>query len=63
MPLIERHGGRYLTKAGTHEMLGTFTATLVPEASTWVMMLLGFAGLGFAGYHRAKSGQKTSSAA
>ena len=21
MPLIERHGGRYLTKAGTHEML------------------------------------------
>ena len=21
MPLIEKHGGRYLTKAGTHEML------------------------------------------
>ena len=42
---------------------GTFTASLVLEASTWVMMLLGFAGLGFAGYHRAKSGQKTSSAA
>jgi hypothetical protein len=42
---------------------GTFTATLVPEASTWVMMLLGFAGLGFAGYHRAKSGHKTPSAA
>jgi uncharacterized protein (DUF1330 family) len=21
MPFIERHGGRYLTKAGTHEML------------------------------------------
>ena len=42
---------------------GTFTATLVPEASTWVMMLLGFAGLGFAGYHRAKSGQRTPSAA
>jgi hypothetical protein len=24
----------------------------VPEPSTWAMMLLGFAGLGFAGYHR-----------
>jgi outer membrane lipase/esterase len=26
----------------------------VPEASTWVMMLLGFAGIGFAGYSRSK---------
>lgn len=26
------------------------TATSVPEASTWAMLLLGFAGLGFAGY-------------
>jgi hypothetical protein len=26
----------------------------VPEASTWAMMLLGFAGLGFAGYRTAK---------
>jgi PEP-CTERM motif len=26
----------------------------VPEASTWAMMLLGFAGLGFAGYRRAR---------
>ncbi len=24
----------------------------VPEASTWAMMLIGFAGLGFAGYRR-----------
>jgi hypothetical protein len=30
----------------------------VPEASTWAMMLLGFAGLGFAGY-RAKAGHAT----
>jgi PEP-CTERM motif-containing protein len=29
----------------------------VPEPSTWAMMLLGFAGLGFAGYRKAKSGQ------
>jgi hypothetical protein len=26
----------------------------VPEPSTWAMMLLGFAGLGFAGYRRAE---------
>jgi PEP-CTERM motif len=29
-------------------------ATSAPEPSTWAMMLLGFAGLGFAGYRRAK---------
>jgi hypothetical protein len=29
----------------------------IPEPSTWVMMLLGFAGLGFAGYRKAKSGR------
>ena len=28
----------------------------VPEPSTWGMMLLGFAGLGFAGYRRARVG-------
>jgi probable HAF family extracellular repeat protein len=27
-----------------------------PEPSTWAMMLIGFAGLGFAGYRRAKAG-------
>ena len=26
----------------------------VPEPSTWAMMLVGFAGLGFAGYRRAR---------
>ena len=35
---------------------GSFTFTgSVPEPSTWAMMLAGFAGLGFAGYRRAKS--------
>jgi hypothetical protein len=28
--------------------------TAVPEISTWAMMLLGFAGLGFAGYRKAR---------
>jgi hypothetical protein len=31
-------------------------ATTVPEPSTWAMMLLGFAGLGYAGYRRARAG-------
>ena len=26
----------------------------IPEASTWAMMLLGFSGLGYAGFRRAK---------
>jgi hypothetical protein len=30
--------------------------TTVPEPSTWAMMLLGFAGLGYAGYRRARRG-------
>jgi hypothetical protein len=29
----------------------------VPESSTWAMMLLGFAGLGFAGYRQARKGR------
>jgi len=38
-------------------------APAVPEPSTWAMMLLGFAGLGFAGYRRAKRGETTLAAA
>jgi hypothetical protein len=33
---------------------GVGPATAVPEAATWVMMLVGFAGLGYAGYRRAR---------
>jgi hypothetical protein len=33
--------------------------TDVPEPSTWVMMLLGFVGLGFAGYRRTRRGAVT----
>jgi len=30
--------------------LTSFTVNVVPEPSTWAMLLLGFAGLGFLGY-------------
>jgi hypothetical protein len=33
-------------------LLVSVTTSAVPEVSTWAMMLLGFAGLGFAGYSR-----------
>ncbi len=32
-----------------------FTTQTVPEPSTWAMMLIGSAGLGFAGYRSAKA--------
>jgi len=32
-----------------------FTTQTVPEPSTWAMMIVGFAGLGFAGYRSAKA--------
>ncbi len=35
----------------------TFSGVLVPEPSTWALMLLGFAGLGFAGYQKDKHGR------
>ena len=34
----------------------SFVETTIPEPSTWVMMLLGFAGLGFAGYRSSRKG-------
>jgi hypothetical protein len=34
----------------------------VPEPSTWAMMLLGFAGLGFVGYRKAKNARTVPSA-
>jgi PEP-CTERM motif len=43
---------------GVRDVGQTFTFTLVPgavpEPSTWAMMLLGFAGLGYAGYRKAQ---------
>jgi PEP-CTERM motif len=36
---------------------------VVPEPSTWAMMMLGFAGLGFAGYRKTKRGERVLSVA
>jgi hypothetical protein len=35
--------------------VGTFAMSPVPEPSTWAMMTLGFAGLGFVAYRKAKA--------
>ena len=48
--------GLHPTAAG-HMLISEFAfnqVTSVPEPSTWAMMLIGFAGLGFAGYRRAR---------
>lgn len=37
-----------------------FSQSAVPELSTWAMMLVGFAAIGFAGYRRAKTGAEIS---
>ncbi len=34
--------------------IATLTVSVVPEPSTWAMMLIGFAGLGFAGYRTSR---------
>jgi|SRR5271156_7003702 len=50
--------GTYTEVFGPFPVHGTVSYTLtaaVPEVSTWAMMLLGFAGLGFAGYSRGRA--------
>ena len=43
----------------TYIGLDDVSITGVPEPSTWEMMLLGFAGLGYVGYRRARAGRAT----
>ncbi|HEY1864508.1 MAG TPA: PEP-CTERM sorting domain-containing protein [Roseiarcus sp.] len=43
--------------ANSGAIFETGRMTSTPEASTWAMMLLGFAGLGVAGYRKAQSGR------
>jgi hypothetical protein len=39
----------------TYNGVDAVSVSAVPEPSTWAMLLLGFAGLGFAGYRRTKN--------
>jgi PEP-CTERM motif len=54
-----------LTPCGACQIVETlpplppYVPGLVPEPSTWAMMLLGFASLSFAGYRRARAGRAT----
>jgi hypothetical protein len=41
--------------SGTQFVMDNLSISIVPEPSTWAMMLLGFAALGFAGYRRARA--------
>ena len=46
--------------APTFNATFSISGTVVPEPSTWALMLLGFAGLGFAGYRHAKKASAAS---
>jgi hypothetical protein len=50
------------TTACTGDVGSSLVATGVPEPSTWAMMLLGFLGLGFAGYRRVNKSRAALSA-
>ncbi|MGC2785388.1 MAG: PEP-CTERM sorting domain-containing protein [Roseiarcus sp.] len=54
-----------LTFVGNGSFTGTMTpiTASIPEPSTWCLMLLGFAGLGFAGYRKVKTWKTAFSAA
>ena len=40
------------SRPGRRSIRGVAFAPAAPEPSTWAMMLIGFAGLGFAGFRR-----------
>jgi hypothetical protein len=47
--------GTDITSQGPFNAAFSLTGVVVPEPSTWAMMLLGFAGLGFAAYRKSRS--------
>jgi hypothetical protein len=51
--------GLELVSASGHDYATPGVGPAVPEPSAWAMMLLGFAGLSFVGYQRAKPGRAT----
>ena len=52
--------GTDITHQGPFNAAFSLSAPVVPEPSTWAMMLLGFAGLGFAGYRQARKARPAS---
>jgi hypothetical protein len=52
--------GTDITHQGPFNAAFSLTGTMVPEPSTWAMMLLGFAGLGFAGWRQASKARLAS---
>ena len=58
-------GGAFVLTSVVDRM-STFTATTtlaaVPEPQTWALMLVGFAGLGYAGYRRSRKSRLTAAA-
>jgi hypothetical protein len=46
--------GTDIVGAGTFNAAFSLTGSVIPEPSIWAMMLLGFAGLGFAGYRHSR---------
>ena len=47
--------GQYIDVYNGQYVAANFSVSAVPEASTWAMMLLGFAGIGFAGFRQHRS--------
>ena len=58
--LEARRFGTDIVGAGQFNASFSLSGSPVPEPSTWAMMLLGFAGLGFAGYRRARMARPAS---
>lgn len=46
--------GTDIVGAGTFNAAFSLSGSVIPEPSTWAMMLIGFAGLGYAGWRRAR---------
>jgi hypothetical protein len=56
---MDRLNAYYGSAVGINDLGDVVGWAVAPEPSTWAMMLLGFAGLGFVGYRRARAGNTT----
>jgi hypothetical protein len=50
--------GTDITHQGPFNAAFSLSGSVVPELSTWAMLLLGFAGLSYAGYRRTRAGRR-----